>query len=169
MFSIITIASSTTKPVEMVSAISVRLFRLNPSMYITPNVPTSESGTATAGISVVVSVRRKRKMTITTSTIVSSSSNCTSSIDARMVVVRSVSVRTLTAGGSVAVSCGSSDVMRSTTAMVLAPGCRCTFTITAGVWSIHAAWCASSTPSTTSATSEMRTGPPSLYAMIRGL
>ena len=28
MFSIITMASSTTKPVEMVSAISVRLFRL---------------------------------------------------------------------------------------------------------------------------------------------
>ena len=28
MFSIITIASSTTKPVEMVNAISVRLFKL---------------------------------------------------------------------------------------------------------------------------------------------
>ena len=49
MFSIITIASSTTKPVEMVSAISVRLLRLNPAKYIAANVPTSESGTATAG------------------------------------------------------------------------------------------------------------------------
>ena len=35
MFSIITIASSTTKPVEMVRAISVRLFRLYPRRYIT--------------------------------------------------------------------------------------------------------------------------------------
>ncbi len=52
--------------------------------------------------------------------------------------------------------------MRSTTAMVFAPGCRWTFTITAGVVFIHAAWCTSSTPSTTSATSESRTGAPSL-------
>ena len=34
MFSIMTIASSTTNPVEIVSAISVRLFRLNPIRYI---------------------------------------------------------------------------------------------------------------------------------------
>ena len=39
MFSIITIASSTTKPVEIVSAINDRLSRLNPSRYITANVP----------------------------------------------------------------------------------------------------------------------------------
>src|SRR5216684_519176 len=39
MFSIITIASSTTKPVEMVKAISERLSRLYPSRYITPKVP----------------------------------------------------------------------------------------------------------------------------------
>ncbi len=36
MFSIMTMASSTTKPVEMVSAMSERLFRLKPSKYITP-------------------------------------------------------------------------------------------------------------------------------------
>src|SRR3984957_11051834 len=49
-FSIITIASSTTNPVEIVSAINVRLFRLYPARYITPNVPTSDNGTATLGI-----------------------------------------------------------------------------------------------------------------------
>ena len=78
-------------------------------------------------------------MTITTSPIVSSSSNWTSSTEARMVVVRSVSTVTCTAGGSVAVSCGSSALMRSTTAIVFAPGCRCTLTMTAGVVFIHAA------------------------------
>ena len=75
MFSIITIASSTTNPVEMVSAIRVRLFRLYPSRYITPKVPTSDSGTATLGITVAERFRRKRKMTITTSPMVSISSN----------------------------------------------------------------------------------------------
>ena len=39
MFSIITMASSTTKPVEMVSAISERLSRLKPISFMTPNVP----------------------------------------------------------------------------------------------------------------------------------
>ena len=99
MFSIITMASSTTKPVEMVSAISERLFRLKPSRYMTPNVPTSESGTATAGMTVAARLRRKRKITSTTSTTDSTSSNCTSATEARMVVVRSVRTVTWTDGG----------------------------------------------------------------------
>ena len=45
-----TMASSTTKPVEMVRAISERLLRLKPRRYMTPKVPTSESGTATLGM-----------------------------------------------------------------------------------------------------------------------
>ncbi len=52
MFSIMTMASSTTNPVEMVSAISDRLSRLKPSRYMTPNVPISDSGTDSDGISV---------------------------------------------------------------------------------------------------------------------
>ena len=90
MFSIITIASSTTKPVEIVSAISERLSRLYPSRYMTANVPTSDSGTAMPGMMVAEALRRNRKMTITTSAVVSISSNSTSSTEARMVVVRSV-------------------------------------------------------------------------------
>ena len=101
-----TIASSTTKPVEIVSAISVRLFRLKPSRYITPNVPTSESGTATLGMTVAAAVRRKRKMTMTTRPMVSISSNSTSWTEARIVVVRSVRIETFTAEGSEARSCG---------------------------------------------------------------
>ena len=101
MFSIITIASSTTKPVAMVSAISERLSRLKPSRYITPSVPTSESGTDRLGMMVAGMVRRKKKITTTTSTTASASSNSTSATEARMVTVRSVSTPTSTAAGSV--------------------------------------------------------------------
>ncbi len=75
MFSIMTMASSTTNPVEMVNAIRVRLFRLYPSRYITPKVPTSERGTATLGMTVADRFLRNRKITITTSPTVSINSN----------------------------------------------------------------------------------------------
>ena len=100
MFSIITMASSTTNPVEMVSAIKVKLFRLYPSRYITPNVPTRESGTATLGMSVARRFLRKRKITITTSAMVSINSNSTSFTEARIVTVRSVRTETLTPAAS---------------------------------------------------------------------
>ena len=85
MFSSITIASSTTKPVAIVSAISVRMLSEKPARYITPNVPMSDSGTAMLGMIVAGDVaqeqerherrpgRRRR-----------SSSCCTSRTDARM-------------------------------------------------------------------------------------
>ncbi len=104
MFSIITIASSTTKPVEMVSAISERLSRLYPSAYIAANVPTIESGTATLGIMVADRLRRNRKITRTTRTMVRISSNSTSSTDAWMLVVKSVSVVMRMLAGSDALS-----------------------------------------------------------------
>jgi hypothetical protein len=50
--------------------------------------------------------------------------------------------------------------MRSTTSMTLAPGWRWMFRITAGPSFIHAACCTFSASSTTSATSESRTGAP---------
>ena len=127
---------------------------------MTPNVPTSESGTATLGMMVAETLRRKRKITITTSAMVSISSNCTSLTEARMVVVRSVSTCTLIACGSEAFNCGSSCSMRSTTLMMLAPGWRWMFRITAGVVFIQAACWLFSAPSTTVATSEKRTGAP---------
>ena len=129
---------------------------------MTPNVPTSDSGTATLGMMVAETLRRKRKITITTSPMVSISENSTSATEARMVVVRSVSVLTWTEAGSVLVSCGSSFWIWSTTAMVFAPGCRWMFTITAGTWFIHAAWRIFSTLSLTVATSVSLTGAPFL-------
>ena len=102
MFSIITIASSTTKPVAMVSAMSVRLLIEKPARYMTPNVPISDNGTATAGITVAFTLRRNRKITMTTSATASISSYWTSRTDARIVVVRSVSTLTSTELGNVA-------------------------------------------------------------------
>ena len=67
-----TMASSTTKPVEIVSAMSDRLSRLYPSRYMTPNVPMSESGTATLGIAVARRLRKNTKITPTTRPMVSS-------------------------------------------------------------------------------------------------
>lgn len=58
MFSITTMASSTTKPVAMVSAISVRLLMEKPRKYMAAKVPTSDSGTATLGIMVAGTLRR---------------------------------------------------------------------------------------------------------------
>src|SRR5712691_2192933 len=104
MFSIMTMASSTTKPVEMVKAIKERLSRLYPSRYITPKVPTSDKGTAMLGIMVADRVRRKRKITITTSATVSISANWTSLTEARIVVVRSVRIDKSTEEGSEALS-----------------------------------------------------------------
>ena len=66
MFSIMTMASSTTKPVEMVRAMRERLSRLKPSRYMRPKVPTMASGRATLVMTVAQRVRRKRKMTMTT-------------------------------------------------------------------------------------------------------
>src|SRR5205823_3690639 len=131
-FSIITIASSTTKPVEMVSAISVRLLIEKPARYMTPNVPTSESGTATLGINVAEGLRRKKKITSTTSTTASSSSNSTSAIEARMLTVRSVSGVTVIEAGRLASSRGSSAAMRSTVWMTFAPGWRWVLAMVAG-------------------------------------
>ena len=58
MFSIITIASSTTNPVAMVSAISERLFKLKFARYMTAKVPMIESGTDSEGITVAGTLRR---------------------------------------------------------------------------------------------------------------
>jgi hypothetical protein len=75
MFSIITMASSTTNPVAIVSAMSDRLLSENPARYMTPNVPTSDNGTAMLGMMVAEALRRKKKMTSTTSTTDNISSN----------------------------------------------------------------------------------------------
>ena len=160
MFSITTMASSTTKPLAMVSAIMVRLFRLKPIRCITARVPTSDSGTETLAITVACGLPRNRKMASVTSATANSSSICTSCTEARMPSVRSVSSVTWTSAGSVSSSCGSAALMASTVAMTFAPGWRWTSTMMAGVSFIQAPRRLFSEPSTTLATSFRRTGAP---------
>ena len=108
MFSIITIASSTTKPVAMVSAMRVRLLTEKPARYITPKVPISERGTTMLGITVAGMFLRNRNVTRTTSPMAKTSSCCTSRTDARMVSVRLLMTSTRKVDGRLAVSVGSS-------------------------------------------------------------
>ena len=89
MFSMTTMASSTTKPLAMLSAMSERLSMLKPNRYITANVPMSDTGTATAGISVARALLRKIKTTATTRQIERINVISTSRTEARIVVVRS--------------------------------------------------------------------------------
>ena len=87
MFSMTTMASSTTNPVEIVIAISDRLSKLKPSKYMTPNVPISETGTATLGMKLERTLRRNRKTTRMTNNTETINVISTSWTDARMVAV----------------------------------------------------------------------------------
>ncbi len=158
MFSIITIASSTTKPVATASAISDRLSSDMPVNAITPNVPISDSGTATDGITVAHSRRRNTKITPITRNTVRIRVNSTSRTEARMVTVRSANTSRCTSAGSALRSSGSTLRICSTVCTMLAPGWRRTSSSTAGWPLAHAASWSFSTPSTTLATSDRRTG-----------
>ena len=63
MFSMTTMASSTTNPVAMVRAMSDRLSSVKPKAYMAAKVPISETGTAITGMSVARALRRKTKTT----------------------------------------------------------------------------------------------------------
>ena len=133
MFSIMTMASSTTKPVPMVSAISDRLSSEKPQNHITPKVAISDSGSATPAMMVARMVRRKMNTTRMTSATLSTSVNCTSRIDARMVLVASCTTVSSTPAGNARCSRGSSRWMRCTVSTTLAPGWRWMSTTTAGL------------------------------------
>ncbi len=123
MFSMTTIASSTTKPVATVSAIKERLFRLKPRTYITPNVPMSDSGTATAGTSAARGLRSITTTTVTTRSIAMSNVTSTSCRELRMLCVRSFVTMRLIPAGIEARTCGITALMPLTVSMTLAPGC----------------------------------------------
>ena len=160
MFSIITMASSTTKPVPIVSAISDRLSRLKPEKYMMPKEVISDSGSATPAISVARSERRNSSTTSVTSTTLRTSVNCTSWTEARMVTVRSLTTVRLTPAGIARCSFGISARIWRTTSMTLAPGCRWISMMTAGVPWYQPPVRSFSSPSTMTATSPMVTGAP---------
>ena len=122
MFSITTTASSTTKPVAMVSAMRVRLLRLKPASAITAKVPSNDSGTTTIGTSAARRLRRNNSTTSTTSATAMKSARSTSRNEARMVGVRSIVTCNCIAAGIEACNCGSRARIRSTVSMMLASG-----------------------------------------------
>ena len=89
MFSSMTMASSTTKPTDSVSASSVMLLMEKPKAYIAAQVPISDTGTASAGMMVAETFRRNRKITMITSEMAIASVACTSETAARIEIERS--------------------------------------------------------------------------------
>jgi|GEM_PF-6471820 len=67
MFSVITIASSTTRPTASTTASIDSTLIEKPAMYMTKNAPTSDTGITTHGISVTRQSRRNRKIITITS------------------------------------------------------------------------------------------------------
>ena len=60
MFSSITIASSTTRPIASTIASSVSVLIVKPNKYMSPNAPTSDTGIVTIGMIVARRLRRKK-------------------------------------------------------------------------------------------------------------
>ncbi len=83
MFSMTTIASSTTVPVASTRPNSVSVLIEKPSSFMNANVPMSETGIVIAGISVLRQFCRNTNSTSTTSTMASPSVLSTSMIDSR--------------------------------------------------------------------------------------
>ena len=168
-FSSTTIASSTTNPVAIVSAISERLLRLNPQRYMTPNVPINDTGTATLGISAARALRRNRNTTRITSDTAMISVRSTSRSDARIDGVRSIITCMSIASGIEARSCGSTSRTRSSVSMMFAFGCLFRISSIDGLPLALPSLRRSCTESTTCATSPSRTAALSRYATINGM
>jgi hypothetical protein len=162
MFSITTTASSTTKPVAMVSAISDRLFRLNPSRCMTAKLPASDTGTTTAGMSVARALRRNRNTTRMTSPTAIASAISTSCSALRIVTALFDTTWSVAEAGRLAASSGSSALTRSTVSITLLPGRLNTTSSTVGWPLVRPRLRTSCTESATVATSPRRTAAPPL-------
>ena len=88
-FSTTTIASSTTMPIDNTKPNRDSVLREKPIKCMMANVPTSETGTASSGMSEARQLRRNTTTTITTSRIASNRVVTTDSSDARTKTVGS--------------------------------------------------------------------------------
>ena len=89
IFSVITMASSTTSPTDSTMASMESTLMENPARYMTKNAPIRETGITIQGTNVTRQSRRKRKIMIITSTKASYTVDFTSLIDARINLVLS--------------------------------------------------------------------------------
>ena len=84
MFSVITMASSTTRPTASTTASMVSTLMEKPATYITKKAPMSDTGMTMHGTSVTRQSRRKRKMMMMTRMKASYTVCSTSLMEARM-------------------------------------------------------------------------------------
>src|SRR5206468_4606671 len=124
MFSSITMASSTTKPMARIRAIMDRLSSVYPNTYITAKVPTSENGRARLGMTVAEKFLRNRKITITTRPSVRAMVNWMSRNEFLIDCEPSYRILRWTEGGSWAMIVGSNFLIASAMATALTPGWR---------------------------------------------
>ena len=160
MFSIMTMASSTTKPTEIVTAISERLSSVKPAAHIAAKVPAIESGTVTPAATVSVVRRRNRKTTSMTSAIEISRVCWISAIEARIVTVRSAMIENWMPAGTQRWISGRSAFTRSTVSITLASACLVMVMRMAGLPLYQPAARLLRTPRSTVATSASRTTVP---------
>ena len=99
MFSITTIASSTTMPVASTIPNSVSVLIENPNSFTNANVPMSETGMVMAGMTVLRQFCRNRNITRMTSAMASASVTRTSLIDSRTTPTLSKASRHSSPGG----------------------------------------------------------------------
>ena len=99
MFSMTTMASSTTRPVASVMPNRVRVLMEKPSSFTKAKVPMSETGMVTAGMSVVRQSSRNTKMTRMTSPMATASVKSTSWMEALTTSVVSKAMRYFIPGG----------------------------------------------------------------------
>src|SRR5580704_17492546 len=120
MFSITTMASSTTNPVAIVSAISDRLSSVYPMRYIAPKVAMMDTGTEILGIKVDQPLRKKTNTTQITSPMEMITLRCALCIDSCVVMVRSLAILNRTLGGNCAWNCGIKALIRATVSTIFA-------------------------------------------------
>ncbi len=132
-FSTSMMASSTRAPMAIVRPPRVMVLRVSPKSEITSTPATSDSGMASAEISVVRRLPRKRKRTMTTSTAPSRSATATLRIATWMKSAwRKFSVSIFTPWGSDLERPASRRSISRVSARVLASGCFWTERMTAG-------------------------------------
>ncbi len=162
-----TMASSTTKPTEMVNASSETLSTLNPASHIITTVPASDSGTEIIAAKVGTSRRRNRNTTSVTSEMLAASVSWRSSMLLRMLTVWSDMVATVTSGGISRWMSGMAARMASTVLTTLPSAVLLTMRMTAGSWLNQPALRRLSRLSSIRATSPSRTTvPPWFFSTI---
>src|SRR5574344_189113 len=99
MFSVTTIASSTTSPTASTTASIDNTLMEKPARYITKKMPMSEIGITNAGIRVTLQFRRNAKMMKTTNRKATTTVDLTSLIEALINLVLSKATSRITSSG----------------------------------------------------------------------